>query len=121
MSNIVNIQKYIKKTRPVNYPVLLDEIQIAQTKSLWELHQGNISEEQRKEKVMAFIMKQLQDRKVSYENYIMISNAIQFLHLFWMIVTILLKVLISIHGSNLRITAVISPIVNENIGVVCYI
>ena len=60
---------YSRKKIPATYPSLLELIQQKQTQSLWELSTGNISDDEKKDKVMAFIKKELDDRRVKYEDF----------------------------------------------------
>lgn len=60
------VTQYASNKMHVLYPELLKQVQKAQTEALWELSGGNVSEEERKEKVMAFIVKQIKDKNINY-------------------------------------------------------
>lgn len=67
-SEIKSISSFIGKNRPASYETLLGDIQKAQTEALWKLSKGNITETEKREKILSFINLQLKERKVSYEN-----------------------------------------------------
>lgn len=69
----MNVEKkvtttYIKRKKPASYESLLSDIQQAQTRDLWELTSSNLSQEEKKEKVIAFIKKQIRDKNIHYDS-----------------------------------------------------
>ncbi|WMJ24318.1 ATPase, T2SS/T4P/T4SS family [Paludicola sp. MB14-C6] len=182
MSNILEIQKHIKRTLPVSYEMLMQELQLKIVHDLWQVHQQNISALDRKDKVMNYLMKQLEDRKTTYEGYTKLEIAEKLyndIEQYSVLTPYLDPVNVSVEGininswkdirvkyfggksekvqgflnpqhgidiikrmlekeagitidnaiptaeaslnSNIRITALISPIVREDVGVVAYI
>lgn len=62
-NKIKPVADYITKKRPASYETLLNEVQKSQAEALWELSAGNITDKEKKEKVLSFIAKQIADRK----------------------------------------------------------
>lgn len=69
MNDFLNVTNYAKRLLPTSYASLLTEIQKAQIESLWELSQGNLSLEERREKLLAFYLLQIRQRNVKYDAY----------------------------------------------------
>lgn len=171
--------EYANKNRSIEYKTLLTEVQALFVKDNWELLKGIVTEEEKREKSMAFFLKQIQDRNIHYDGYTSAELALR-LHKDIREFSILTDYLndenveginvnawnnirVKYHngkqikaehfldanhaititkrlleqsntiideavpiaegsiGSNIRITAVISPIVDEDVGVAMYI
>lgn len=61
------ITNYVTRRRPVSYEALLKDIQKAQADALWELSAGNITDFEKREKVLSFIAKQLRDHNTDID------------------------------------------------------
>lgn len=69
MSDFSEVAKYAKLQVPASYQALLDNVQEKQTNEMWQLFGGNISEEERKEKILAFYLQEIRQRNIKYDGF----------------------------------------------------
>lgn len=66
MSDIRSVTAFAKRLIPASYQSLLNDVQRQQMESLWELNQG-VTDEERREKLMAFYLQEIRTRNAKYE------------------------------------------------------
>lgn len=125
------ITNYVTRRRPVSYEALLKDIQKAQADALWELSAGNITDFEKREKVLSFIAKQLRDHNTDIDGMTkeqLVEKIYNDIEQYSVLTEYLLDERVegipiaegSI-GSNIRITGVTAPIVDDDVGIAVYI
>lgn len=67
MSNISDILSFAKSQVPASYSALLEAVQEKQINEMWQLFGGDISDEERKEKFLAFYLQEIRQRNIIYD------------------------------------------------------